>query len=97
MLFCSICHRRSTRAGFKLHGKDLQMRSVKLLVAMAVMAAFVAGPVLAQDAMGGAAPSGTSSSKPATTKGGHKKTGKHHHAKKSSSSTSAPASSTPAQ
>jgi hypothetical protein len=74
------------------------MRSVKLLVAMAVVAAFVAGPVLAQDATGGGAPAtaGTDTMKPAPKHHAKKHSGKHH--KKSSSTTTAPApASTPAQ
>jgi hypothetical protein len=67
------------------------MRSIKLLVATAVVAALVAGPVLAQDTMGGAAPSTPSasdSSKPA------KSHGKHHakkHSKKKSTTSTTPA------
>ena len=50
------------------------MRSMKLLVATAIVAALVAGPVLAQDAMTGAAPA------PATADTG--KAPAKHHAKK---------------
>ena len=74
------------------------MRSIKLLVAMAAIAALVAGPVLAQETA--PAPTATSTdAAPASGKGTttKKHTGKKHkkHAKKSTSST-APAT-TPAQ
>jgi hypothetical protein len=69
------------------------MRSVKLLVAMAAIAALVAGPVLAQDA-GMGAPSttdGASSTTGKTTTG--KKHGKKHGGKKHKKSTSGTSSS----
>jgi len=70
------------------------MRSVKLLVAMAVVSALVAGPVLAQDAMGGAAPAAPSASDTAKpSKMHHKKGGKHHHKKSTTGTTAAPADS----
>jgi hypothetical protein len=70
------------------------MRSMKLLVATAIVAALVAGPVLAQDA------GGTMSPAPAADSGKTTTAKKHHgkkHKKKSSSSTSTPSTTTPAQ
>jgi nitrate/TMAO reductase-like tetraheme cytochrome c subunit len=64
------------------------MRSMKLLAATAVLAAFVAGPVLAQDA--GTTPSTTSTTKTTAHKHSTKKPTRH---KKPASSTS---STTPA-
>ena len=72
------------------------MRSMKLLVAAAVLAALVSGPVLAEDAMMGGAPASTDAAKSETMKPAkhkHKKMKKHgkHHAKKESApSTMAP-------
>jgi hypothetical protein len=70
------------------------MRSVKLLVAMAAIAALVAGPVLAQDAgMGAPGASDTASTGKTTTGKKHgKKHGGKKHKKTSSSSSAAPAS-----
>ncbi len=62
------------------------MRSMKLLVAAALVAALVAGPVMAQDAM---APASDASAPAKTTTAKHKKhSGKHH--KKASTTTAAP-------
>ncbi len=70
------------------------MRSMKLLVAMALVAALVAGPVLAQDAGGTMSPSSTSSADGGKTVKHH--SGKKHKGHKKSSSSTAPAA-TPAQ
>jgi hypothetical protein len=74
------------------------MRSMKLLVATALVAALVAGPVLAQDAMGGATPStpaSTDTVKP--VKHTHKKhTGKKHHKKATTAAPSGTPSAAPA-
>jgi hypothetical protein len=68
-----------SRAGIhKLHGKDLTMRSIKLLVATALLAALVAGPVMAQDAMGSAPAADTTAAAPAKTAKHKKHSGKHH-------------------
>ena len=74
------------------------MRSLKLLVAAAALVAFVAGPVLAQDAMAPAGDTSMSSDAAKTTTPAKKSTKKHatthkKHAKKST----APATTTPAQ
>lgn len=61
------------------------MRSIKLLVATAVVAALVAGPVMAQDAMTGAAPATDAAAAPAPAKAKakhtHKKGAHKKHAK----------------
>jgi hypothetical protein len=79
------------------------MRSMKLLVAMAALAALVAGPVLAQEAAtGGSMAPAAATSATDTTKAApkHKHHGKKHHAKKTDAAapaTTAPATTAPAQ
>jgi hypothetical protein len=68
----------SSEPDLKLHGKDPAMRSMKLLVALALVAALVAGPVLAQEAAPVAAAPAVEA--PAKAKVAHAK--KHHAAKK---------------
>lgn len=65
------------------------MRSIKLLVATAIVAALVAGPVLAQDTGSTMAPAAASTTKATPAK--HKHASKKHTAKKPAASTMAPA------
>jgi hypothetical protein len=80
--------------------RKYKMRSVKLMVAMAAIAALVAGPVLAQEA--GAAPVGEPTAAapeaPAKATGKHhgKKHGKHHAKKHKKGAEVAPAEAAPA-
>jgi type IV secretory pathway TrbL component len=70
------------------------MRSIKLMVATAVVAALVAGPVLAQDAMSSSAPATSSASGAAKAPAGKHRThkgGKKHANRKMDSATPAPA------
>lgn len=93
----SFCHaflfiylERLTRAR-STHGKDFQMRSVKLLVAAAAVAALVAGPVMAQDATSTTPSTSTSSTTAPAKAKHHKKSGKHHHSKKTAAPATTPA------
>ena len=66
------------------------MRSMNLLVATALVAALVAGPVLAQDAMTAPAASTEAPAKPMKAHG-KKHAKKHHHKKGAAATTTAPA------
>jgi hypothetical protein len=91
----------SFEPALKLHGKDSAMRSMKLLVAMALVTALVAGPVMAQEAAPVAAEPATpaaaapAAEAPAKAKAIHKKHVKKHerrmHHKKTTAPEAAPA------
>ena len=78
------------------HGKGLEMRSLKLFAIAAAVAALVAGPVMAQDAMAPATGADTATTAPATEmakpaptkakKHAKKHAAKKHHGKKSTKS-----------
>jgi Ni/Co efflux regulator RcnB len=69
------------------------MRSMKMLVAMAVLAAFVAGPVLAQPSSMSETTSGTA----APAKAKHHATKKHHAKKKTKKESGVKKESAPAE